>query len=392
MNLKLSWQVFVKELVDALRDRKTLSMVLLSSVALGPLMLVLLSVLVSGIEKQAENTSVSVVGLGAAPTLENYLARQGVTVVAMEEPLEPLREAVAAQSQTQAVLLVPSEFEAQRARAEVPTLEILFNSSNTKSSASAAALSRLLRGFNAEQGALRLAMRGLSPASLEALDVQERDLAPMDARSSRMAGLVPFFLLMALVYGALGAALDSTAGERERGSLEPLLMTPVPHSAVVLGKWAAVAALAMLIAVLGCLSFLPGQWLLRSETLAAAFRFGWLEALQFIGLLLPLAGAVAAVLMAVAIRSKSFKEAQAGATIVVLAISLLPVVTMLDTRTQAFWQLLVPALAQITLMRRVLEGLPMPAVDLLVPAAVCVVIVVGCLAWVARGLRQAALK
>ena len=100
----------------------------------------------------------------------------------------------------------------------------------------------------------------------------------------RWATLVPFFVLMAVLYGALNAALDTTAGERERGSLEPLLMNPASRVALVLGKWGAVASVAMLIALLSCASFLPGQWLLRSETLAAMFRFGMREARAVPGL------------------------------------------------------------------------------------------------------------
>jgi sodium transport system permease protein len=155
--------------------------------------------------------------------------------------------------------------------------------------------------------------------------------------------MVPFFVLMAVFYGALNAALDSTAGERERGSLEPLLMNPSSRMALVLGKWGAVASVGMLIAVLSCLSFLPGQWLLKSEALAAMFRFGIGEALAFIALLLPLAGALAALLMAIAIRCKSFKEAQANATVVVLAVSMLPLVSLMNQEGTAPWHLWVPA-------------------------------------------------
>ena len=74
--------------------------------------------------------------------------------------------------------------------------------------------------------------------------VQERDLASIQARATRMTAIIPMFIIMAVLYGALTAALDSTAGERERGSLEPLLMNPVSHLALVVGKWCAVALLA----------------------------------------------------------------------------------------------------------------------------------------------------
>ena len=101
--------------------------------------------------------------------------------------------------------------------------------------------------------------------------------------------MIPYFVMMAVLYGALTAALDTTAGERERGSLEPLLMNPAERWALVVGKWGAVACVSMLIAVLSCFSFLPGQWVLRSDTLAAMFQYGPREALLFLAVLLPFA-------------------------------------------------------------------------------------------------------
>jgi sodium transport system permease protein len=204
--------------------------------------------------------------------------------------------------------------------------------------------------------------------------------------------MVPYFVLMAVLYGALNAALDTTAGERERGSLEPLLMNPTARSALVLGKWGAVASVGMLIAVLSCLSFLPAQWLLRSETLAAMFRFGPAEALAFIALLVPIAGALAAVLMAIAIRCKTFKEAQANATVVMLGVSLLPLMTLFNQEGTAPWHLWVPAVAQTTLMGRVLKGEILTPTDVLPSVGVCAVLVVLGVAFVARTLRSAALK
>jgi sodium transport system permease protein len=144
--------------------------------------------------------------------------------------------------------------------------------------------------------------------------------------------------------------------------------------------------------VLSCLSFLPGQWLLRSEMLSAMFRFGVPEALWFIVLLAPLAGALAGLLMAIAIRCKSFKEAQANATLLVLAVSLLPLLTVVNQEGEAPWHLWVPALAQITLMGRVLKGEPIGAVDVAVPLALSLLLALASVLWVARTLRSAALK
>ena len=384
-----AWIVYVKELIDALRDRRTLLMVLLSSVAIGPLVLVLVSSLVAGMEKRAEARELVAHGLEHAPTLRNYLQRQTYT----------LREAPADYEQqlkdsrlAHPVLVVPTDFEAEIARGVAPVVELISSAANQRAQTGTGAVVRLLRGFNQEQAALRLAVRGVSASVLETLHLEERDLADPATRAAQLSTMVPFFVLMAVLYGALNAALDSTAGERERGSLEPLLMNPASRAAIVVGKWAAIASVGMLIAVLSCLSFLPGQWLIRSEALSAMFRFGIGEALAFIALLLPLAGALSAVLMAIAIRCRTFKEAQANATVVVLAVSMLPLVGWFNQEGAAAWHLWVPALAQTTLMGRVLRGEAMPWPEILLPVLVSGLLIALAVTYVARTLRVAALK
>jgi len=384
-----AWVVFRKELIDALRDRRTLLMVLLSSVAIGPLVMIALSALVAGIEKRAEERSVVVAGIENAPTLRNYLERQTYRIDAAPADYEARLKS---QSLGDPVLLIGRDFEAELARGEPPLLEIVSSSGNQRAGSSVNRLARLLRGFANEQATLRLALRGVAPATLEVVDVNERDLANPQSRAAQLTGMVPFFVLMAVLYGALNAALDTTAGERERGSLEPLLMNPASRLSLVLGKWGAAAAVGMLIALLSCLSFLPAQSLLRSETLAAMFQFGPREALLFLALLAPLAAALAAVMMAVAIRCKTFKEAQANNTVIVLGVSLLPLLTVFNQSGEAPWHLAVPALGQIALMNRVLKGEAVGAFDMALPLLVCALIAAACLGYLARQLRTAAMR
>jgi sodium transport system permease protein len=384
-----AWTVFRKELRDALRDRRTLLTVLLSSVAIGPLVLVLISSLVSGIEKRAEAREIVVRGIEHAPTLRNFLERQ--TYLVREAPADYEKQ-LNDSKLGDPVLVIPADFEAEMARGEVPVVELVSSASNQRAQTGSGRVLRLLRGFNREQAVLRLAVRGVSPAAMEAMQIEERDLADPASRAAQLATMVPYFVLMAVLYGALNAALDTTAGERERGSLEPLLMNPTARWAIVVGKWGAVASVGILIAVLSCLSFLPGQWLLRSETLAALFQFGLREAVIFILLLLPLAGALAALLMAIAIRCKTFKEAQANATIVVLGVSLLPLVSVFNQEGEAPWHRFVPALAQVTLMGRVLKGELLSPQQVLVPVVVCALVAALGIAFVAKTLKRAALK
>ena len=381
--------VLRKELTDALRDRRTLLTVFLSSVLMGPLLLVVISNITASFEARAELREVYVSGLDRAPTLRNFLERQTYTVKPAPEGFEA---ALRKGSFSDPVVVVGEGFERDLARGDAPIVEIVSDSGNQRAEAGSARLARLLGAFSQERVVLNLAMRGVAVQLLEPVQVEERDLANAQTRAARLTGMLPFFVMMAVLYGALTASLDTTAGERERGSLEPLLMTPAERWAIVVGKWGAVATLGMLIAFLSSVSFLPGQWLLRSDTLAAMFRYGWVEATLFLVVLAPFAAALSALLMAVAIRCKTFKEAQASATVLVLAVSLLPLVSVFDFGGESPWHIWVPALAQNVLMSRVLKGEAIGAVDVLVPFAVCALLSVLGIAYVARTLRQAALK
>lgn len=387
------WQtvltIFRKEIRDALRDRRTLLTVLVSSVLMGPLVLLAISALVASLESSAELREVVIADPARAPTLVNFLERQTCTV----KPAPANYEALLRRAKlTDAVVVVPKDFETALLRGDAPIVEIVSDSANQRSQASAGRVARLLAGFGRERATLTLALRGVSPDAVEPVRVEERDLASTQTRATQITGMLPFFVLMAVLTGALNAALDTTAGERERGSLEPLLMNPAERWVLVLGKWGAVASVGMLIAVLACFSFLPGQWLLRSDTLAAMFQYGVREALLFLVVLLPFAAAASALLMAVAIRCKTFKEAQASTTVVMLAASLLPLINVFSLGEESAWYLWVPALAQNVLMTHVLKGEAFGAEQLAVPWLVCALLAGGGVWFVARTLRSAAVR
>ncbi|MES2991441.1 MAG: ABC transporter permease subunit, partial [Pseudomonadota bacterium] len=239
--------IYRKEIVDALRDRRTLLTVLASSVLMGPLVLLAISALVASLEANAEQREVAIAGIERAPTLVNFIARQTYTVKPAPADYEQkLRKATLAD----AVVVVPADFEGALVRGEAPIVEIVADSANQRSQASAARAARLVEGFSRERALLTLALRGVSPDALEPVRVADRDLASTQTRATQITGMLPFFVLMAVLTGALNAALDTTAGERERGSLEPLLMNPAERWVLVLGKWGAVASVGMLIAVL----------------------------------------------------------------------------------------------------------------------------------------------
>lgn len=384
--MKQALIVFFKELSDALRDRRTLLRLLIPAVLMGPLLLTALSGLIASLEERADKREVLVVGMDAAPTLANYIERQTYTMKPAPADYEARLRAT---TLLEPVLVVPKDFEAKLRAGEAPTVEVVSDSANQRAMAGTGPLRGLLLGFSHERALLNLAMRGVSTELLEPVDVQERDLASAQARAARLTSIIPMFIIMAVLYGALTAALDSTAGERERGSLEPLLMNPAPHGAIVAGKWGAVALLGMAVALMSSLSFIPAQWLLKSDVLQAQFSFGGGEVLAFWLLQIPLAAGLSALLMALAIRSKTFKEAQASSTLVITAISLMPMVSLFNPGGDAPWYLWVPGLAQNTLMLQVLKGEALRWAQVLPGVLVGFALAAVALAYVARSMRAA---
>ncbi len=267
-----AWLVLCKEVVDALRDRRTLLRLLAPAVLMGPLLLLAVSTMIASLEERAEKREVMVVGIEHAPTLRNFLERQTFTVKTAPQDYEARLRAT---TLLEPVVVIAPDFEAALASGERPTVELVSDSVNQRASAGLASLQRLMAGFNRERAAITMALRGVSTALLQPVAFEDRDLASTQARATRITSVIPMFIIMAVLYGALTSALDSTAGERERGSLEPLLMNPVQHMALVLGKWSAVVLLGMTVALMASLSFIPAQWLIKSDALQACSSSGF---------------------------------------------------------------------------------------------------------------------
>ena len=375
--------------VDALRDRRTLLMVLLSSVAIGPLVLVALSALVAGIEKRAEERSVVVAGIEHAPTLRNFLERQTYTRRARRRPTTSASWSRSKLGDPVLVIAhgLRGRAGARRARRWSRSSPVV--AEPARRAQASAACCGCCAASSSEQALLRLACAASRRRCWKSVRGRRSATSPNPrARAAQLTGMLPFFVLMAVLYGALNAALDTTAGERERGSLEPLLMNPASRAragARQVGRGGrrrhADRGAELPVASCrrsGCCA--ARRWRRCSSSACARRRCSsrcWRR----------WPAALAALMMAIAIRCKTFKEAQANNTVVVLGVSLLPLVTVFNQGGEAPWHLWVPALAQVTLMNRVLKGEALRAVDVLMLARAAVLCGAGL---IARRLRAAA--
>lgn len=377
--------VFRKELADALRDRRSWIIALVISMLSGPVVFTLMSSFISGIEEKAAAREVLMVAPERAPTLVNYLQRAGATVKAAPADHEAQLRSGSLQN---AVVVPPADFEARLARGETVAVTLVYDDSHDRAQPMVRAASALLQGFNRETGTLRLVARGVSPQLLVPVEVEEHNLAPSQSRGAQLLFIVPWAALIVSVFGVISVAIDVTAGERERGSLEPLLMNPVGVGSIVLGKWAVVMTYSVVIVALTMAGFLVSMRFVSSETLSALMQLQAREVAIFSAVLLPFAALMAAVNMLAATFGRSFKEAQTYVSYIAMAVQFAALVPVFLTVRDAFWQLLLPSVGQLSVLMKTLRGETVTLVHLAVPAAVCVAGTALCLLLQARLLRR----
>jgi sodium transport system permease protein len=380
-----AWTIFRKELVDAVRDRRTWIIALFVSLVSGPAVFLLISNFVGGVEEKVARREVVMDHAEYAPTLVNFLQRNGATV--LPAPAD-YRERLRNGSLGNAVLVPPPDFEQKLERGEQVDIEAVFDESHDKAQAVVRASLRLVTGFNREAGVQRLLARGVSPQALAPVELREINLAPTQSRGAQLLFVVPWAALMVSVFGALSVAIDVTAGERERGSLEPLLGNPLSTGAIVVGKWGVVMTYSVAIVSTTMAGFLVSMRFVTSETLSALMQLEWREVAIFVALLLPFAALMAAINMLAATFGRTYKEAQTYVSYIAMGVQFSALVPVFLTVRDAPWQKLVPAVAQLTTLMRALRGDRVDALDLLIPGAVCVAIGALCLALQARLLRR----
>lgn len=307
--------IWLKELRDNFRDRRTLTTALLMPVVFMPLLLIGTFKLEESQVKSAEKKAalVAVAHQTEIPTLTNYLA----TVKNMKLIIltGDYREAIDA-GLINVYLDVPADFESNLQAARSTPVTLYEKSSNYDSSLAVQKVTVAMDVFNRMQAITKLAAKQIAPDALDTVAVRITDISTAQERGGFFAGmLLPMFIVLFAIIGGMYIAIDVSAGEKERKTLEPLLYTPVPRGRVVAGKFAAVATMAMMTITLSLAS------LYVSFRLVPPPNFGGGAAgviinltpqvlLLMLGLGLVLAVMFSGLLLSVAIFAKSYKEAQ----------------------------------------------------------------------------------
>jgi len=373
-----------KELVDTLRDRRTLLVTLLPALVAGPLVLMLMFTVIASQLTKVQELKLPTVGRAHAPALVAFLERQQVTLTAAPDDYE----ARVRSGELDVVLVIDDRFEADVAEGKAGTVRLVYDRSRDRAQASIREAESLLRAYNRQWGSQRLLLRGVAPTVGNPLNVDAIDLATPQQSGAFLLFFLAYYGLFAAVMGGMAMALDVTAGERERQSLEPLLMTPAKASELTLGKWLAVVAFNAAIVIVT----LSGYYLtLRFAPLPAVgipFLFSARELGWFLVVLLPLIAMLPTVMLFMGARSRTFKEAQASVSLVIFLVSIIPVVQLVQQKKDPDWLVWIPVSGQFSLLGQVLRGESVPLAQLAASYAVPLAIAAGVLLLVARLLSR----
>ncbi|MGZ5062696.1 MAG: ABC transporter permease [Usitatibacter sp.] len=376
--------VYLKELKDALRDRRTAIMILVASIITGPVTLILVAQFISGLEEKSATLKVRIVGQQYAPELTNFLRRNDVEIEAAPADYQ----ARVREGRLDAVIVVPDDFEERFLAGDTPKVEIVYDDSRAESGPAIRQAERLLRAFNHETGTLRMMARGVSPDLVEPLKVEHANTATPRQKGAFILFLIPMFAILSPLLGGMTVAIDSTAGERERGSLEPLLSNPVPTGEIVAGKWLAAWTFAASVGIFTLTGFVVATLLYAQKKLATLMTFGAPELAHFVAIVIPFAAMTSALQMLICTYGRSYREAQTYVSYLATAASFVPVAVMFSGMKDAVWQLAVPVLGQQMVLSRVVRGDALAPIDYLLPSAVAFAIAAACVVLVSRLLRD----
>ena len=374
--------ILQKELLDHFRDRRSMLGSLVLPV-LGPLLLVGVFQLVQSLDRQRP-LEVPIVGAEHAPRLVQQLVASGVRV--LPPPANP-EELVRKGDADIVVVIDPSYAEHYRA-AELARVRLIVDESRTESHKTVRRLERLLLAYTQELGALRLILRGIAPQSAVPISVEEINLATPQKLAANLLSMVPLFLMLAALVGGMNLAIDSTAGERERGSLEPLLLNPVSRRAIALGKWLATAIVSILVALVTLLAFVITIGQLPLERLGMRVVLGPAEVGLILAAILPLTLFGAALQMLIATFARSFKEAQTYLGLLNLLPMAPAMFLMLGPPSDAWWMLPIPTMAQVATVVSVMRGDHIGGWQLLIITLSSLLYSAICLACLERLLRR----
>ena len=382
--------VFLKEVRENLRDRRTVINTLLTGPLLAPVIFVLIinGIVTREIEKADKALPVPVIGAEHAPNLIAALKQQNMEI--KDAPADP--ERAVRERDADLVLRIPSSYAEGWRSGEPAQVELIYDASQRDAQGSVNRLRSALENYAQRTGGLRLLARGISPGVIRPLVVADRDQSTAQTRSGTLFAMLPYFFILGAFIGGMALAIDTTAGERERQSLEPLLVNPVSRSRILIGKLAATSVFALTSVFLAIVAFsLIGRWL-PTEKLGMSLDIGPRFAMTTMLAMLPLVFLIATLQTLAAAFARSFREAQTYLSLLMFVPAVPTMLLSLFPIKTEMWMYAVPLMGQQITITRMMRGDSVTSTELgicFVCTAAAALLVYAVTAAIYRGERLA---
>ena len=332
INMKHVWIVFKKELKDAFRDRKALLVGIVLPMLFIPVIFIISSLAAkSAYEVKPQKTPIVVLGKENSKLLTQMIQKSEFQMVDSKNPKKDLQD-----GNIKAVLIIPKDFEKLIFQEKQVQVQILTNDADMKSSNVGSMLTEMINNFSKEITKRRLIQKNLDPSIIEPIVIKKENVAPPQKQSATfLSFLLPMFLTLWVAVGGMNAAIDITAGEKERGTLEPLLTTAATRTSLVTGKYLAVSFMALLAGFSSLVGVIV-SFIALPNVLGSAFKnspildykVSPLTILIMLIVVILTAIIFAAIEVAIAAYARSFKEGQTYLSPISIIVVIPPYLTM----------------------------------------------------------------
>jgi sodium transport system permease protein len=348
-------------MLEAIRDRRTIISTIIIPIVIFPLIFVAFGGLVSSRVKtaQTEQSRIAVIGTENAPELVGNIRKSPLFEIADGKDFQKRIE----EKQLRAALEIPSEFARATGTNAPPTAIIYYHAGEFRSQVALRNLQKILRDYRDEMVAKTLTSNGVSQSALTPFEVKEQNAAPpMKVTGNLLGGLIPYMIIFLTFVGCMAPALDVTVGEKERGTMETILASPIGRTDLVLGKFFVVVTISSVTTVMALLSnaltVLVPTLIARdlSKSAAVPFDISFIGVIGIFIMVAPLAVTFAAGQIAIATCAGNYREAQSYISPLMI-VALLPALAALlpgfDINFKLAW---IPILNVCLVSREILGG------------------------------------
>lgn len=342
--------IFKKEILDTLRDRRTIMMMIVIPVLLYPGLMIFLNELAASQQAKLEQKTVKVALVNVpddSPLIERIRKADRMVLVSTRKPFDDVRA-----GDVHFVVEMPKDLAQKMAARSTAIVRLHFDRANEDASTNLDRISKIIDDYNSALLSERLKEKSLSKEYVQPLDIKEVNVATSQKMGGFIVGrFLPMLMVIMVLAGSIYPAIDMTAGEKERGTLETILTSPATRAEIVIGKFMTVTLIAILTGLLnlGSMTATFAFGIFRQASAVLQIKFPPEYLLVMILCLVPLAVFFGGLMMAIASFARSFKEAQNLITPVYLLATMPAMISVIPgIQLEGFW--LTMPVANVTLL------------------------------------------